>query len=116
MHRVDTEGHSSNLFQDSSLPRTIVDDDILNAFQEELANTVVAVTPLVKGTNTQLRDIVVGVATTLTLSGFVSHITPKSVKRGKVTILHGAVRNTSGGSAPAGTAVTTLPVGSRPAA
>lgn len=61
MHRIDTEGHSSNLFQDSTVPKTVVNDDWLNAVQEEIANAVEdcpAAPALVKGTNTQLRDAV----------------------------------------------------------
>ncbi len=63
MHRVDTDGHVGNLFDegDPGVPRlpTQIDSEILNAFQEELANTIEGggVT-LVKNTNTQLRDLV----------------------------------------------------------
>jgi hypothetical protein len=46
MHRVDTDGHASNLFTDGNagtgVPATVVDAAILNAFQEELVNVVLA--------------------------------------------------------------------------
>lgn len=61
MHRIDTDGHVANLFNegDPAVPRlpTQVDKHILNAFQEEIANAIVSAgIALVKGTNTQLRD------------------------------------------------------------
>jgi hypothetical protein len=61
MHRVDTDGHVGNLFNqgDPTVPRapTQVDPAILNAFQEELCNAITDPgTALVKGTNTQLAD------------------------------------------------------------
>lgn len=60
MHRIDTSGHVSNLFNpgDPLVPRppTQVDEHWLNAVQEELVNLIVtgAGITLVKGTNTQL--------------------------------------------------------------
>lgn len=61
MHRVDTDGNVSNLFDngDPGEPRqpTLVDADILNAFQEEIVNAILDQgIALVKGTNTQLRS------------------------------------------------------------
>lgn len=62
MHEVDTNGHVANQFDpgDPLVPRlpTQVDHHILNAFQNELVNAIEAggIT-LVKGTNTQLRDL-----------------------------------------------------------
>jgi hypothetical protein len=58
MHRVDTDGHVGNLFNqgDPTVPRapTQVDPAILNAFQEEHVNAIIDPgTALVKGTNTQ---------------------------------------------------------------
>lgn len=66
MHRVDTDGHVLNMFDegDPLIPRlpTEVDSEILNAFQEELANAIEADgTALVKGTNTQLRSILAAI-------------------------------------------------------
>lgn len=44
MHRIDTAGHSGNKFVDSDpaagTPGTVVDDEWLNAVQEELANFI----------------------------------------------------------------------------
>lgn len=62
MHRIDADGHVGNTFSDGdpSIPTraTQVDDDWLNAVQEEVANSIEgAGVTLVKGTNTQLRDI-----------------------------------------------------------
>jgi hypothetical protein len=60
MHRIDTFGHASNLFTDGNpgtgTPATVVDDDWLNAIQEEIVNVILtrAGLPLVKGTNTEL--------------------------------------------------------------
>jgi hypothetical protein len=61
MHRTDASGNVANLFVDK-VPGvsagTIVDDDWLNAVQEENANAIEADgTTLVKGTNTQLRTV-----------------------------------------------------------
>ena len=61
MHRIDTSGHVSNLFNegDPLVPRppTQVDKHWLNMVQEELvALATDAAVTLVKGTNTQLRD------------------------------------------------------------
>lgn len=62
MHRTDAPNHSSNLFVDrvpGVSAGTTLEQNSLNAFQEELANTVEADgTTLVKGTNTQLRSII----------------------------------------------------------
>lgn len=60
MHRIDASGHSSNLFTDGNpsggIEATVVDDDWLNAVQEEIVNAILtrAGITLVKGTNTQL--------------------------------------------------------------
>jgi hypothetical protein len=77
MHRVDADGHSSNLFTDGNpglgVEATVVDDDILNAFQEEIANSVeMDGTALVKGTNTQLRALLAGIALGMTPGGRVT--------------------------------------------
>jgi hypothetical protein len=61
MHRTDADGNASNLFTDGNAgtgtPATVIDDDWLNAVQEEIANAVEGNgTTLVKGTYTQLRD------------------------------------------------------------
>ena len=74
MHRVDTNGAVAGLFDagDPAIPRlpTQVDAPILNAFQEEIANTITnAGIALVKGTNTQLRDAVVNILTNQTIAG-----------------------------------------------
>lgn len=67
MHRIDADGHVGNLFSngDKSLgiKGTKVDAAWLNAVQEEICNLLAArgVT-LAKGTNTQLRDSMVGAA------------------------------------------------------
>lgn len=71
MHRIDADGHVSNLFDegDPGVPRepTQVDADWLNAIQEEICNLVTANgTALVKGTNTQLRDALLAGLQTLT--------------------------------------------------
>jgi hypothetical protein len=63
MHRIDTDGHVLNAFNegDPGVPRqpTQVDKHWLNAVQEEIANTIENVlggSSLVKGTNTQLFE------------------------------------------------------------
>lgn len=63
MHQVDTSGHVSNHFSDGdplvpTVP-TQVDAAILNAFQDELANgvTLTSNLTLIKGTNTQLAQV-----------------------------------------------------------
>lgn len=68
MHRVDTDGNVSNLFDegDPLVPRlpTQVDAAILNAFQEELANAITtAGVALVKGTNNQLASVMMNLST-----------------------------------------------------
>ena len=70
MHRIDTDGHVGNLFDegDPGVPRlpTQVDSEILNAFQEELANFITSQgIALVKNTNTQLTSAVSAVITAL---------------------------------------------------
>lgn len=62
MHRTDAPDNASNLFTDGNplvpTPATVIDDDWLNAVQEELCNAVVINgDALVKGTNTQLRKL-----------------------------------------------------------
>ena len=64
MHRIDQDGHSSNLFQEGDpelgQPATRVGADWLNAVQEELANAIEAVgVPLDKNDNEQLAGILV---------------------------------------------------------
>ncbi len=59
MHRIDTSGHVGNMFDEGDpgvpTPPTQVDSDILNAFQEEIANAVEgAGITLVKNINDQL--------------------------------------------------------------
>jgi hypothetical protein len=64
MHRIDTDGHVSNQFDegDPGVPRnpTQIDKHWLNAVQEEVANTIEDSNagPLVKGTNTQLFNAI----------------------------------------------------------
>jgi hypothetical protein len=63
MHRTDAPNHAANLFVDSDpvggTPGTVVDDDWLNAVQEELVAAIQASgITLAKGTNTQLRDAI----------------------------------------------------------
>lgn len=81
MHRIDTDGHVGNLFNegDPLVPRqpTQIDKHWLNAIQEELANVVLdsasGIVTLVKGTNTQvlaaLRSILVNRTTAQTIDG-----------------------------------------------
>lgn len=81
MHRIDTDGHVGNLFDegDPLVPRqpTQIDKHWLNAIQEELANIVLdgasGIVALVKGTNTQvlaaLRAILVNRTTAQTIAG-----------------------------------------------
>lgn len=76
MHRIDTPGHSGNLFQDkdpvAGIPGTIVDDEWLNSVQEELVklveqagetlnkadrNQVVGVVPLIIPTVAALKAV-----------------------------------------------------------
>ncbi len=62
MHRIDTDGHVGNMFDegDPGVPRlpTQVDSEILNAFQEELANAIEDLGgTLVKNTNNQLSAL-----------------------------------------------------------
>lgn len=60
MHRIDTDGHLANAFTDGDpgigQEATVVDDDFMNAVQEELVNVILtrAGVTLVKNTNTQL--------------------------------------------------------------
>jgi len=67
MHRIDADGHVANQFSDGDqslgILGTKVDAAWLNAVQEEICNLLAArgVT-LAKGTNTQLRDAMVGAA------------------------------------------------------
>jgi hypothetical protein len=67
MHRIDADGHVANHFSDGDqslgISGTRVDAVWLNAVQEEICNLLAArgVT-LAKGTNTQLRDSMVGAA------------------------------------------------------
>lgn len=63
MHRIDTNGHVGNLFNegDPAVPRlpTQVDKHIMNALQEEIAGSVEAAgITLVKGTNNQLAKTI----------------------------------------------------------
>lgn len=75
MHRVDTDGHVGNLFDegDPGVPRlpTVIDSEIMNALQEEIAGTVEAAgITLVKNTNTQLKAAVVKTGKTVeTMTG-----------------------------------------------
>jgi hypothetical protein len=74
MHRTDASGNASNLFTDgnagSGVPATVVDDDWLNAVQEEICNAVEADgTTLVKGTNTQLRSALAAILTAVIPGG-----------------------------------------------
>lgn len=58
MHRTDADGHVANLFDDGTpgvTPGTLVEQDWLNAVQEELTHVIETLgVTLVKGTNTQL--------------------------------------------------------------
>lgn len=60
MHRIDTSGHSGNMFTDGNpglgVEATVVDDNFMNALQEEIVNVILtkAGIALVKDTNTQL--------------------------------------------------------------
>ncbi len=69
MHRVDTSGHVANQFSDGVpgvTAATVVDEDILNAFQEELANAIEdAGITLVKGTNDQLAAAILATIRTI---------------------------------------------------
>jgi hypothetical protein len=74
MHRTDGANHSSNMFEDRDLvtptPGTQIEKHWLNAVQEELVNILVlcGVTP-VKGTWTQLRDVLVNKVTNQVIAG-----------------------------------------------
>lgn len=63
MHRIDAAGNAGGLFTEGNpgtgVRATKVDDDWLNAVQEEIVNVVTgAGIALVKGTNTQLRSAI----------------------------------------------------------
>lgn len=119
MHRIDTDGHVANLFDegDPGVPRqpTQVDSEILNAFQEELCNAVTSNgTALAKNTNTQLRDAVAGTVAALTVHASLTGADVKVSKQGRRAVLSGTALNGSGGAFAAGTALFTLAVGYRP--
>lgn len=64
MHRIDTQGNVNNGFTDgnpqSGQEATIIDDDWLNAVQNEIINVILAANiDLVKGENTQLREAII---------------------------------------------------------
>ncbi len=68
MHRTDGDGHSSNHFTDGNpgtgVPGTKVEENWLNAVQEEICNLLEGMgVTLVKGTNDQLLDACVSAAT-----------------------------------------------------
>jgi hypothetical protein len=90
MHLVDTDGHVSNQFDegDPGVPRlpTVIDSEIMNAFQNELANIVLAHGfSLVKNTNTQVMDIVSRVIAGLTPGHRLSLTTAVPVTTSDVT-------------------------------
>jgi hypothetical protein len=63
MHKIDTPGNVANQFTDGNpgtgTPATVVDDDWLNAVQDELVNVVLdGGLSLVKATHTQVRDAI----------------------------------------------------------
>ena len=96
MHRIDTDGHVTNLFDegDPLVPRqpTQIDKHWLNAIQEEIVNVILdgasGVGALVKGTNTQLlaaiRGIVVNRTTAQTIVGIKSFLSQLEAKAGLV--------------------------------
>ncbi len=77
MHRIDADANVANMFDegDPGVPRapTQVDADWLNAVQEEVANAIEDAdggnTTLVKGTNTQLKSVLVFKQGAQTLTG-----------------------------------------------
>lgn len=79
MHRTDADGHDSNLFTDGNPgvdEATVIDENWLNAVQEELCNTIEdAGTTLVKGTNTQLSTLIQRLITSIEPGG---RLTPTS--------------------------------------
>jgi hypothetical protein len=76
MHRIDTDGHVSNLFNegDPLVPRmpTQIDKHWLNAVQEELVSIVLdadsGIGALVKGTNTQVLAALKSILVTRTVA------------------------------------------------
>lgn len=91
MHRTDAPNHQANQFVDldpvGGTPGTTVDDDWLNAVQEELAAAIEGTgITLAKGTNTQLRDAVKrfagGLVTTVTNAG-----SPKTLGAGEAGLI-----------------------------
>lgn len=96
MHRVDTDGHVSNLFDegDPLVPRqpTQIDKHWLNAIQEELVSIVLdgasGIGALAKGTNTQvlaaLRAILVNRTTAQTITGIKSFLSQLEAQAGLV--------------------------------
>lgn len=96
MHRIDTDGHVSNQFDegDPLVPRqpTQIDKHWLNAIQEELVTIVLdgasGIGALVKGTNSQvlaaLRAILVNRTTAQTVAGIKSFVAQLNAQAGVV--------------------------------
>jgi len=103
MHKTDAPDNASNLFTDGDpgigVPATVVDDDFMNAVQEELVNIVEtkAGITLVKGTWTQLAQALDMLALATTPGGRLTLETgvgvPTTNQSGKTTVYYTPFRH-----------------------